>query len=584
MSELIEYVVSTHEGVTIDELESQLTAQTSGLDPIPDREVEIANPRPLNERQTHFLLTEEEVVALREHPDVLDVSRPPNELAAAHCGLQSADFNRGTVSNGSYVNWGLRRVNQQGYEATPGTDFTYNLDGTGVDIIIQDNGTMAGHPEWEDANGVTRFIQHDWYAVTGTAGTMPTGHYGNVGPHGSHVTGIAAGKTYGWAKNARIYSMRYDLMSGFDAFDLIRIWHNQKPVDPRTGIKRPTIVNASWGYRWYYDDGCASYGIGCSNTIKNVSYRGGFSGPIGVNGTRVTASGQVNSAHNFTYTALNVAVKQMTDAGVIYVKAAGNYYHKTDSNVTKLITTSSGNLLTMKHTLGVAVGHSVTAVLGATITAGTTVTNIVSGKQISISNAPTITSSTYILNFKGPDYDNYYQFNNLDQAGMTSVAGDPVYYHRPGSPTSLDTINVGCVYYIQISGQEARAYFSEHGPGIDVYAPGSYIQSATSNGADVTYSPVVYPPNNSYRSGRISGTSMAAPQVTGLLACYLSVNPTATAEDCKEWLANIASTTGTIYNPGSIDDWSNNYSPHGGVPRYLKNPYTATNVLSFKSS
>ena len=33
-----------------------------------------------------------------------------------------------------------------------------------------------------------------------------------------------------------------------DCFDVIKEWHNNKPIDPNTGFKRPTIVNMSWGY------------------------------------------------------------------------------------------------------------------------------------------------------------------------------------------------------------------------------------------------------------------------------------------------------------------------------------------------
>ena len=37
-----------------------------------------------------------------------------------------------------------------------------------------------------------------------------------------------------------------------DRYDLIRLFHEQKPVDPNTGYKRPTVCNQSWGYSWYY--------------------------------------------------------------------------------------------------------------------------------------------------------------------------------------------------------------------------------------------------------------------------------------------------------------------------------------------
>lgn len=580
MSEYKEYIVSVVEGTTIDELEGYLTSSTNSVAGIPDRPVDVANPRLLNERQTHFYLTDEEATALRTRNDVLDVSLIPNKYLKALNYTQVSNFNRapGEIANNGgsafYTNWGLRRVNLGVYENTTAeANYDYSLDGTGVDVIIQDNGVQNGHPEWEDRNGVTRYIQHDWYTAAGQIGTMPAGHYGNVGPHGSHVAGIVAGKHYGWAKNATLYSLRYDLFD-LEAFDFIRLWHLSKPVDPRTGYKRPTIVNASWGYRWFYNNN----GNGGQQVTR--VYRGVTT----TTSAQSSAAGQITTfggAHNFTFPADNVACKQMTDAGVIYIKAAGNYYHKTDSSVDKTIIESSGTTLRMKHTLEIAVGHILTAVSGCTVVPGTTITAITGPKTVTISNAITLTSGPIVINFKGPDYDNYYTYSATWGAGSVS-AGNPIYYHRPGSPWSSDTINVGAIDNDLVSSQEVRTTYSEHGPGISVYAPGRSISSSTSNGSNYS-SRTNYPYNSNYLIARIGGTSMAAPQVTGLLACYLSINPGATAEDCKEWLATTASATGQMYNTGLTNDYTDTRSVNGGTPRYLKNPYSRPTGVSYSS-
>jgi hypothetical protein len=581
MSDLHEYIVSTIEGVAIDDLESKLVSPTAGLTHIPDRVIDVANPRLLNERQTHFLLAEEEAELLRNHPDVLDVGIAPTPDMISSCDVQVDNFYRdagGTAINGgnaSYTNWGLRRVNLGTDEVATGvSNYDYYIDGEGVDIVIQDNGTQNGHPEWEDKNGNTRFVQHNWYTVTGYPGTLPTGWYGNVGNHGSHVTGIVSGKHYGWAKGAAIYSMRYELVSNLlDAFDLIRVWHQNKPVDPRTGYKRPTIVNASWGYRWWHYN---------NNTGAQVSRT--YRGTTTVTSAFSSAEGQITAfvdntgrygARNFVVASTDIACKQMTDVGVIYIKAAGNYYHKTDSSVNKTILgTEAGNIYQMKHTLTVAAGHAVTAVSGCTVPGGTTVSSVIDHKRVQLNNPITPTSGTIVLNFKGPDYDNYAIYNASFAQG-TIAAGQPVYYHRPGSPWSSDSINVGCIDNARNgSSQEQRATFSEHGAGIDVYAPGSNISSSTSNASGYA-SATDYPYNTTYKIARISGTSMAAPQVTGLLACYLSLNPGATAEDCKEWLASKASVAGQLYDTGLTNDYTNNRSLNSSPGRYLKNPFAS---------
>ncbi len=574
MSELNEYIVSTKEGVVIDNIESLLTSATNNLNYIPNRTVDIANPRLLNDRQTHFYLTDEEAAELRNHQDVLDVSLIADPNLRAFSYIQKSNFNRiatQSANNGGsnlYTNWGLRRVSAGNYEnITDVADYNYNLDGTGVDVVIQDNGVQNGHPEWQDREGNTRFVQHDWYTAAGISGTMPAGSYGNVGNHGSHVAGIVAGKHYGWAKNATIYSIRFDLFD-LEKYDLIRYWHLNKPIDPRTGYRRPTIVNASWGYRWYYNNNGS--GVQVSRTYRGVTT---------TTSTPSSAAGQITAfggAHNFTYPPDNIAVQQMTDAGVIYIKAAGNYYQKTDSSVDKTITAISGTTLSMKHTLEVAVGHVLTAVSGCSIPGGTSVTAINNAKTLTVNNTITPTGGPIVINFKGPDYDNYYTYSTSWGAGTVS-AGNPIYYHRPGSPWSPDTITVGNIdQTLHTSGLEQRATSSEHGPGITVYAPGISISSATRNGGSGYSSEAAYPYDSNYRIARIGGTSMAAPQVCGLLACYLSINPGATAEDCKEWLAGQAAVIGQMYaGNGTTTDYTDYRSTNGGQTHYLKMPYAS---------
>ena len=139
-------------------------------------------------------------------------------------------------------------------------DFTYTLTGEGVDVVIMDSGIQADHPEFQDANGNTRVQQIDWYAASGLTGTMSTGHYTDYDGHGTHCAGIAPGKTYGWAKNARIYAVKLAGLEGTsdpnngipitDAFDIIKEWHKRKKAQlyllqqlgrPNTGVMELTI-------------------------------------------------------------------------------------------------------------------------------------------------------------------------------------------------------------------------------------------------------------------------------------------------------------------------------------------------------
>ena len=88
--------------------------------------------------------------------------------------------------------------------------------------------------------------------------TVPCNRNRDYDGHGSHCAGTVAGRTQGWARNAHIYSVKVAGLEGTgdsntgisvsDCFDVIKGWHNNKPIDPKTGVKRPTVVNASWGY------------------------------------------------------------------------------------------------------------------------------------------------------------------------------------------------------------------------------------------------------------------------------------------------------------------------------------------------
>ena len=100
------------------------------------------------------------------------------------------------------------------------------------------------------------------YKESTVTGTQDTTFYTDLHGHGTHVTGTVAGKTFGWAKGARIYSQKLGGLEGsadpndgisiVNSFDCIRLWHSKKPIDPITKVKRPTIVNMSWGYGTNY--------------------------------------------------------------------------------------------------------------------------------------------------------------------------------------------------------------------------------------------------------------------------------------------------------------------------------------------
>ena len=166
----------------------------------------------------------------------------------------------------------------------------------------------------------------------------------------------------------------------------------------------------------------------------------------------------------------------------------------------------------------------------------------------------------------GADYDNYF---------VSSLFGNR-YYHRGGTPQALPgVVCVGSIDYAYNSGQEQQNSFSETGPRIDVWAPGGYIQSAMSSGATLDTSSSTYPLNGSYKVRKLQGTSMASPQVTGVLATLLEARPNYSPADCLAWLQDQAA-NGRLYDPttGAPSTDYVNYRALQGAPNYyLQTPF-----------
>lgn len=343
MDVLHPYTVTTEGIEDTDSLWDDLLSSSSTSDTIPDRVVEVANERAINPRNTVYLLTEEEAQKLKEDPRVQAVANL-EELVPVKFAFQDGTFNKTTVSSGEKQNWGLLRhtsaTNVFGTStADPGGTYDYVLDGTGVDVVIIDSGIQADHPEFQDASGASRVQQINWFTASGVPGTMPTGHYTDYDGHGTHVAGTVAGKTFGWAKNANIYSIKLSGLQGatdpnggisvFDAFDCILGWHNAKTNG------RPTIINNSWGYSIYWD---TASNIMTFNQINTYTITGGSYRGTAWSGTaKDTAKGHTGDlvgpdlyAFEYNVPSVDADVSLLINAGVIVCNAAGNSGMKAD--------------------------------------------------------------------------------------------------------------------------------------------------------------------------------------------------------------------------------------------------------------
>jgi subtilisin family serine protease len=332
-----EYIVVLNKDVNYDQFwnEMENVSSTDGF--VPNRRVDIVNERPGSLRSCHYALTNEEAEILRSDSRIYSVEIPPqqrDDIEIVENITQVGDFTKTTSGSGSFINWGLRRCidynNPYGTSTTVSGGYNYLYDGTGVDIVIQDSGLQVDHPEFTDASGNSRVQQINWYTASGLPGTQSANHYRDFDGHGTHCAGIAAGKNYGWAKNSRIFSVKVSGLEGSgdsgtgisvtDCFDVIKLWHINKPIDPTTGYKRPTVVNMSWGYGTSYSniDGGNYRGTPWAGNLRETSY-----GMIGVNISGVFR-------HNVRVGSVDADLDELISAGVIVCISAGNSFDKID--------------------------------------------------------------------------------------------------------------------------------------------------------------------------------------------------------------------------------------------------------------
>jgi subtilisin family serine protease len=521
------YNVILHKGVDYQSFWDDMENDNDGGNLyIPNRRVESPNPRPFSPRQTWYSLTEEEAELVRQDERVFVVEIPPefrDDIFIVNNAIQQGNFTKpGSFDFGSNKNWGLVRCINSKNEDIYGTDvsasineFSYTLTGKGVDIVIQDGGVQPDHPEYAD-----RYQSIDWGSYSGGLFTQSINHDRDFDGHGTHVTGIAVGKTFGWAKEATVYSQKIlglegssDTGSGISptyAFDAIKQWHVSKSIDTDTGYKRPTIVNMSWGYSQGY----------ALDTLTEINYRG--VSYTDATSLALTSEGFLYRKNNYglvydtiPQVRLNVRipsidtdVDELLDSGVHVTIAAGNSYYKVDLP-------------------------------------------------------------------SGPDFDNY----------IDDGTGSFKYYHRGSSPYGdasytgdIRAIQVGNINSIpSFANLDVKRRSSECGPGVDIYAPGTDIMSSVSTISRFNIEP--YFEDENFFQTNIGGTSMAAPQVAGVLACGLQLHPEWTPSRAKQWLIDTSTGQLDIYT-NQDNDWSNLLGLKGGLPRILYQPFSNPNPMT----
>ena len=483
---------------------------------IPNRSVDLVHRRTIS-RNTHYMLTEEEAAEIRKDERVIACERPAKDrgIEVLPYWTQTGDFSKQIGSQFAQTdkNWGLYRMVEGETYAIGGTpvwgiDQAYSpwrrlsnrtisttASGKNVDVVIVDDHILPDHPEFAvnvDGTGGSRVNQFNWFQYNSVLGYGSNGTYTYTlsGNHGTHVAGTACGNTQGWARDANIYNMSFlDSVSGVTdwaekLWDYLRYFHNNKAINSETGRRNPTIVNNSWG---------SSYNtsvVGLDN-VYSVTYRG----------TTTSLSSSTTAQKKTALEARECSIGTSNFKGRIPAQDAAVYADATDAmDDGVILVAASGNSYWNCEEVG------------------------------------------------GADFNNYMSVSS--PASEYNYDFD-IYYNRGSSPGYIP--GVICVGNISAEKLENKAASSNWGGRVDIWAPGTQIISSvyTNSGLDaiLNYGPLLQDPRDSdYYYGVADGTSMASPQITGILACLLEQEPNLTPAEALQHL--IENALSDVYDTG----------------------------------
>ncbi len=523
MSNLKEYVVTLHNRDQLDEFyEDMETLRATRYNCMPERAVDCYLRRPIS-RNTHYMLTAEEVDILRQDPRVRAVMLRPEELGikVRPSWIQtSTTWNKSNSTSSTHRNWALLRVTEGSQRSGWGSDgtpsqtatITINEEGRNVDVVIVDGHINPAHPEFavnSDGTGGSRVVQLNWHTLTSiVAGTdddnasLLTSSYAYApytggtdegdNNHGCHVAGTVAGNLQGWARQSNIYnispySTNPNNLDALVLFDYIRAFHNTKSINPTTGRRNPTIMNHSWGYGYEFNS--------ATDPILSLNFRGStINGPF--TESQLRSYGVYTTGGFFyapaDYAALDADAEDAIADGIIMVAAASNDYTKVDVPA-------------------------------------------------------------------GQDY------NNTFTIGLGTG-----YYNRGSSPGKCQ--GSICVGSVGILTTEYKADYSNNGPRVDVFAPGTRIISSTNSGG-------ISDPRGVAFLNKYTGTSMASPQVCGVLACVLETYPNMTPAEALDYIKIYAKNNQLTDTGGGLDDYQSLQGAPNLYLAYNKERKTEGNVF-----
>lgn len=393
------------------------------------------------------------------------------------------------------------------------------------------------------SNGGTATGNNDFGSIVVNSGYLRatcngsnTAYHTGSNYHGTPCASQAYGRQYGWAYNANKWFLNLygSFNIGFEAgFDMIKIFHQIKPINVIRGDKDPTITSHSWAYKdtplqigyYYYRQG--------DNGTGGVSYNV-FDWMQGTQPEFMTNMTEGQIRHEFQPGTMLTAGDEMIDAGVIVVCSAGN----TNQKLVKADHPDYNN-------------------------------------YYSSSDGTPLSSSRV-------GFGNFGFYRTINRQGFPGQIGSS----GIGTERIYKTIAVGALdddNRAGGTGDEQKTNYSNKGNLVDCYAAADFTLSACDNNWP-SATRIAYNRNDAFytinsqqsvesKDAQFNGTSSACPIACGLIATKLEYNRTWTYADIKNWLVNNVGTMpsdnfyyGTEETSATSLGWSDYNAVHDDAP------------------
>ena len=327
--------------------------------------------------------------------------------------------------------------------------------------------------------------------VHGSNSTYPTSASAT---HGTQCASLIFGRTHGWAYNCNKWHINLygnsNAGSVEQGFDIVKLFHENKPINATYGTKNPTLMSNSWGYRatksgthyYFRDSGPVSY-PGSSDEPEFIKY-------MGTDGD----AGRWSS--EFPDNSMTQAGGELVDSGVIFIAAAGN----SGQQMVNPDHPNYDNRIALNNTYGLY--------------------------------DPLNTFSSF----------GYYVYGTTNRRGFPNHIGKSDSQSFQGDDIEFPAISVGAMDDAFAPGnRERKVNYSNMGNAIDIYAPADGTLAATvgTYGTDVARYDNTYPGLSvqySCRDTRFSGTSAACPVACGFLATIMQYNRGWTYTELRNWI------------------------------------------------